>query len=308
MVAPRSDTPLMVWRIVDGKPGHDNQSWGLVKALSQLEAVERDDIDAVDNWRAAIAGLLLYPRISTDGQRPDLIVCAGHRTHLTALAARRQHGGRIVTLMKPSLPLGWFDLCLVPEHDNVRGPNVVATKGALNNIEWRTDHDPDQGLILLGGPSRHAGWSTENICQQVAGVVRHDDRQWTVASSRRTPDATLQALEHMNLDSLRLCRWQDVSGSWLRDQLAVASVIWVSEDSVSMIYEALSSGATCGLLGLPGIRPTRVMAGIAHMVDNNALVYVNDWLAGKPLPTPREPVDEARRCARLILQNWFTER
>ena len=36
---------------------------------------------------------------------PDIVLGAGHRTHLSLLAARRVHRGKAVVLMRPSLPL-----------------------------------------------------------------------------------------------------------------------------------------------------------------------------------------------------------
>ena len=67
---------------------------------------------------------------------PDLLLGAGHHTHLSLLAARRIRGGKVVVLMRPSLPPGLFDLCLIPEHDAPPArPNVLATRGALNRIQ-----------------------------------------------------------------------------------------------------------------------------------------------------------------------------
>ena len=87
--------------------------------------------------------------------------------------------------------------------------------------------------------------------------------------------------------------------------MAVAATIWVSEDSVSMIYEALTSGASCGLIGLPRVKATRVARGIAQMVADGSLVYARDWLDGAPMPCATHPLNEAKRCARLIRSRWF---
>jgi hypothetical protein len=106
---------------------------------------------------------------------PDLIIGAGHRTHFTVLAARRAHGGRAVVLMQPSLPLGWFDLCLIPEHDRPRDrPNVERTYGVLNTVLPASHAAPDRGLFLIGGPSAHHAWAEARMVEQILTVLRGD--------------------------------------------------------------------------------------------------------------------------------------
>lgn len=300
-------TPSVIWRIVDGKPGHENQTLGLVRALADELPVDIIDLDALALPQAIGAGLLGLPQIGPTDRQPDLIICAGHKTHATALAVRHRHGGRIVLLMKPSLPLSWFDLCLIPEHDAIEAANVITTRGALNAVSATIEKDPKLGLILLGGPSRHAQWDGAAVCRQVEAIVTRDPRQWRLASSRRTPEETLQQIAQRGLGRLQIDRWQTVPDNWLRERLAVASTIWVSEDSVSMIYEALSSGASCGLLKLPNVKPTRVMVGVAQLVADGSVVYADDWLAGVPMPRPDHPLQEARRCVNLIVDRWFAE-
>ncbi len=122
-------------------------------------------------------------------QHPTCILTAGHRTHLPALAARRPRGGRIVVLMKASLPLRWFDLCLIPQHDDPpQRNNVIATRGVLHEVRPSERHDPVTGLILLGGSSRHHDWDTDTITMQVRQVVTaQPDIHFVIGDSPRTP-------------------------------------------------------------------------------------------------------------------------
>src|SRR5690606_9436172 len=102
---------------------------------------------------------------------PHLIVAAGHATHLPALAARRARGGRAIVLMRPTLPTPLFDLCLVPEHDllslsgRLNRFRVVPTRGVLNPFEASADADQTTGLVLIGGPSKHHGWSDVDMLE-----------------------------------------------------------------------------------------------------------------------------------------------
>ncbi|MDP1926487.1 MAG: ELM1/GtrOC1 family putative glycosyltransferase, partial [Thiobacillus sp.] len=125
---------LNVWVISDGKPGHVNQSLGLAEALARATPARIHHLTALPVWRA---WLILLFKISPDQTlpAPDLIIGAGHATHLTLLVARRARGGRAVVLMKPSLPRRWFDLCILPQHDGVAADaHTLVTEGALNRI------------------------------------------------------------------------------------------------------------------------------------------------------------------------------
>ncbi len=127
---------------------------------------------------------------------PDIVLGAGHRTHLSLLAARRVHRGKAVVLMRPSLPLSLFDLCLIPEHDAPPARrNVLATRGALNRIQPSATLEPSRGLLLIGGPSAHFAWDNENLYRQIAAIVAADPAiHWTLTTSRRTPAGFLERL------------------------------------------------------------------------------------------------------------------
>ncbi|MCX7590023.1 MAG: mitochondrial fission ELM1 family protein, partial [Kiritimatiellae bacterium] len=181
--------PRVVWRFTDGKAGHDAQSRGLVEALARLTPVVSISLEPLATGTAIRALLGYFPPAWGDLPNPDLIVGAGRAVHLSLLAAREVRGGKIVVLMRPSLPWGLFDLCLIPEHDAppVRA-NVVTTRGALNRIQPSKTLDRQQGMFLIGGPSTHFAWDNARVWQQIAAIVRaHPTGHWTLTTSRRTP-------------------------------------------------------------------------------------------------------------------------
>ena len=308
------ETPLTVWRFTDGKRGHDNQSIGLLDALQEHLEIDRHDI-ALRAKMGAARGIALLSGTFPEGlPRPHLCIGAGHGTHLALLATRWKYGAKTVVLMKPSLPRSLFDLCIVPEHDQVsEATNVICTRGVLNRIRAR-HHRPEpgarlSGLILLGGPSKHHHWDEPSVVQQVGSIAARDPAvHWTLGTSRRTPETTLQALRALGASDefkhLSICPVSAVDEDWLPRRLSESNSVWVSEDSVSMIYEALSAGAATGLIAVPRARPNqsdRVADGIAKLVTDAMVVRHAQWLAGTPLVRPSAPLDEAGRCAlRLV--------
>lgn len=304
--APHPTRTVVIWRLLDGKPGHENQTLGLVNALADLLPVAVHELRVSGGWRAWLAwsfGRCPRARALPD---PDLIIGAGHATHVTMLACRRARGGRAVVLMRPSLPHHLFDLCVIPAHDGVaESAHVLVSHGVLNPLRPSTDKAPDRGLILVGGPSSHYGWDAAGLCAQIASITARDARRWTVATSRRTPAATLAALRALDGDGLDVVASTDTAPGWLAEQLAPAAVVWVTEDSVSMLYEALTAGAACGILPVPHLGASRVSAGVQALQDDGIVGSFADWQNGQPLTPPPTPFNEATRCARWIRQRWF---
>jgi len=237
---------------------------------------------------------------------PHLIVGAGHATHLSVLAACRARGGRVVVLMRPSLPLGWFDLCIIPEHDGVyERANVISTQGVLNEIQDSERPRRDQGLFLIGGTSTHYHWDEETVSTQVQAVVATCPHlRWQLTDSRRTPATTSQALARLGAGQVCVVPHADTHRAWLTEALAAAEAIWVTEDSVSMVYEALSSGAAVGLLRLPRRGSNRITAGIDALLGAGLITDYEAWAKGAPLRAPTPPLAEAARCARMIVERW----
>lgn len=298
--------PLTVWVISDGKPGHLNQSLGLAEALARTTPTEIVTQAALPVWRAWLA-LLLKRFPGTPSPAPDLILGAGHATHLTLLAARRARGGRAVVLMKPSLSRRCFDLCILPRHDGIAADaHTLVTEGALNRIRPASVRDAHRGLLLIGGASPHFEWDSDAIQVQIRSILaRTPETQWTLASSRRTPaDFLAQLSAHPNLS---VVPHTVTTPDWLPDQLARSATVWVTPDSASMVFEALSAGAAVGVFDLPVNPKSRVARAIAQLADDRRITRFINWCAHGTLHPNLHPLAEADRCAAWILE-WLKKK
>lgn len=298
---------LQILLLSDGKPGHENQSHGLVEAIGRLAATEVTVLTV--EKRPLLARLFASPDLPKDTPKPDLIVGAGHSVHGRMLAISRATKVPCVVLMKPSLPTGLFDFCLIPRHDlKGRKPkaNMIATRGALNRVPPSGDRPRFGGLILIGGPSTSYGWNSAKISEAVCTIIDAcGDRPWRATDSRRTPDGELKALRQA-CPALITHPHKTTGRDWLPERLAEAAEVWVTEDSVSMIYESLSSGARVGLLPAPRLRPGgRVSKGVDELVADGYLTPFDRWDPTTPLPDPPEVLRESERCAAAILERFF---
>ncbi|MGQ9861958.1 MAG: mitochondrial fission ELM1 family protein [Thiobacillaceae bacterium] len=291
--------------MTDGKPGHEKQSLGLARALAALAGAHCHDL-RISGGAAAFADWLLgrFPA-GRDLPDPDLILAAGHASHVPALAARSARGGRIVVLMRPSLPLSLFDLCLIPSHDRPpQRPNVVVTQGVLNAVSGKGTRDPSRGLILIGGPSRHYRWDDRAIAAQVRELIgAQPDLNWTLTTSRRTPASFLTTLG--SPAGLDIRPNALTPAGWLEQALPESDQVWVSPDSVSMIYEALTAGCRVGLFQLIPRRGSRIALDINRLAEAGLLTPIDRWRRGHAPARPPLGFNEAERCARLILQRWY---
>jgi len=296
---------MVIWRITDGRPGHDNQSRGLVNALCRLEPGSCLDIAADQLKYAALHCLLRNFPPGRQLPDPDLIIGAGHKTHLPVLCAQRARGGKSVVLMRPGLPFRWFDFCLVPEHDRPRpGGNIIITRGAINTALPSGHHHDRLGLILIGGPSRHYHWDEQQLVKQIQMVLEHDRKiTWQIGDSPRTPPSTSRALANLGYMNTTYHSCLVTGKDWVAEQLARAGQVWVSADSVSMVYESLTAGAKTGILSVPEKNAGKLARGINDLVTSGMVTLFPAWLKGGRLMVPPVALDEAARCARLLLQH-----
>lgn len=298
---------LTVWRFGDGLRGHENQSDGLIAALARRTCLSVHTVAASRSRRARGLWRALMRADTGTLPRPDLLIGTGNATHLPMLIARRRRGGRAVVLMKPSLPMGCFDLVIAPAHDRLRARgNLLVTRGALNRVRPASRKNAGEGLLLIGGPERRHPWDPDMLVGQISAIAeRHRDIHWIVASSPRTPKEFLPHVRALRIPNVDTVAVDEVDTDWLPEKLARTATVWVTEDSVNMLYESLTAGAATGLLSMPhrSDRASRRNLGGGLLADGLVTSF-DEWRDGRALAPPAEPLDEAGRCAEWILDRW----
>lgn len=298
----------VIWQIRDGKRGHENQSAGLIRALTKLHEVDCIELPLDSHhatWLRATFGTLSNTQHLP---KPDLIIGCGSRTHSTLLSAGRTTGAPTILIMAPPRGLsGLFSLCITPEHDNRNGKNIITTKGAMNLIQASEAKNSGSGLMLIGGPSQHHNWDSTQLLQQIDAILAASpDTEWVATTSRRTPVETTNNLMEKSSARLKLVPVEETDSDWLPKQLSSVAQVWVTEDSVSMIYEALSSGAKVGLLSVPRKKQTsRVLKSIDQLKAEKAVLPFhpeNCDLGSFPAPPQ---LNEAERVAQIVAERLF---
>jgi mitochondrial fission protein ELM1 len=285
--------PIQITILSDGKAGHENQCLGLVEAMGRRTGVEYRVL-RLDIELSRIARLYQAIEQSRDLPKPDFVVSAGSSTHLALLLLSRKYKARSIVLMKPTLPMAWFEWCIAPEHDFKKAPNrkrLITSKGALNRVV-PAGTEKSGRLLLIGGPSKTHGYDEAGLVEQIRRLVA-DGGDWQLTNSRRTPETFLTSVKK-EVPGLELFPHEQTPPGWLAERLSEVEEVRVTEDSVSMVYEALTGGAKVGLLKMPRLKTNaRVIRGL-DTLENEGY-----FIGSEGEDPPR--LAEADRCAAIIL-------
>ncbi len=253
-----------VWAVSDGRAGNVRQAEALAAALAPA-TFEPVSLTPRAPWqwfapRALARAKSAFGR--TFGHRLDapaeLVIGCGRQA---ALATRllRARGSRAVQILDPRIGARHWDLVIVPEHDRLRGDNVLTLLGSLNPIDdaWLAQARADftalaelpspRVVLLVGGPTTHADWQPQQLgqlCVQLAAQVQAAGGSLLVTASRRTPALAILALRHglRQVPSL-LWRNEDDGANPYRGLLGWADAIVATTDSVNLLSEACATRA-----------------------------------------------------------------
>ncbi|AOX62755.1 nucleoside-diphosphate sugar epimerase [Stenotrophomonas sp. LM091] len=250
------------WTITDGRAGNVRQAVALATAL-KLGAHRPLVLTPRAPWR------WLAPRwlpgaangygeafAALAAEAPALAVGCG-RQAAGALRELRRRGTKVVQILDPRLSPRHWDLLVVPEHDRLRGSNVLTLLGSLNpvNDDWlacgRAAFAAFSALpgprtaLLVGGPTPHAPWHEPDmvqVFQQLASQLRAEGGSLLATTSRRTPPALVGALRSAFADVPNVI-WGD-GGDGVNPYaglLGWANRVVVSPDSVNLLSEACAT-------------------------------------------------------------------
>lgn len=187
---------------------------------------------------------------------PDLAIGCGRRVAPVVAALRALGGVRAVQILNPQMRLSAFDQVVAPEHDRLTGPNIVATLGALNDLDaaklaqaaerWRPrlGHLPEPRIaVLVGGPSKSAAFGARALDALADGLARLavDGAGLMVTPSRRTPRAAVDRLAE-TVTGVGGWVWSGVGENPYQGILGLADAVLVTADSVNMASEAAATG------------------------------------------------------------------
>jgi len=235
-----------------------------------------------------------------------IVVGAGGMAAVIGAALRRP-ARPVVQVQHPRIDPAPFDLIVVNRHDGLAGPNVVVTRTALHRATparlaeaaavWapRFAHLPRPLVtVLVGGSNgrfRLDAAVATTLGASLAAMMRADGVGLALTPSRRTAGDARAALQRA-VAPLGGWVWNMEGENPYFGLLALADAIVVTEDSVSMVSEAVATSAPVMLAGLPG-RSRRIRRFNQYLQEDGRLRP----FAGRLDLWPVTPVDDTQAAA-----------
>lgn len=266
------------WVLHDGKAGMASQAVGLAEATGFAFVEKRLAIRFPWGWLPPLLWPAPLAAPGGAGARlvppwPNLVIACGRNTAMPALAIRRASGGRTLAaqIQDPGVGRDEFDLLVVPEHDRLRGPRVIVTRGAVHRVtpaRLAAERDRFPGLaglprpilaVLIGGANKAYRLTLHRlgeIADAVAAILRAAGGSALLTPSRRTGAAGQALLRRRLAPAIHAgasaAIWDGTGANPYFAYLALADAFLVTADSVSMISEAAATGKPVYILGLDG--------------------------------------------------------
>ena len=242
----------------------------------------------------------------------DLIISCGRKSVIPSIYLKKNSKKKItnIHIQDPKVSLKNFDYIIVPEHDGIKGNNVITSKGAIhyltsdeikknsNYLSEMLNKDKEYLLLILGGPNKYYDYNEKNlldIFEKIQKLTLKNSLQAIIIPSMRTPQNIID-LAHKFFDEQNLII-KNVDKKAYLSGLAIAKFIIVTCDSTSMISESALTGKPIYIAEIPSkkddyrfrqFRDLFKKLNIIKTLDNN----LETW--------KYEILDETSKIAKLL--------
>jgi mitochondrial fission protein ELM1 len=185
-----------------------------------------------------------------------IIISCGRKSVIPSIALKKRLGKEIFTIhiQNPKVSYKHFDLIVSPEHDNIKGDNVITTTGAIHYLTRKEIKENSNYLgleekkkklvaFIIGGPNKYYAYTEQAIHQtfnKVKTLFTPDKYKIIVIPSYRTPKEVIKkAYDTFNFNHHVV---KEVDKKAYLSALAISDHIVVTCDSTSMISEAAVTG------------------------------------------------------------------
>lgn len=317
--------PESCWVLTDGKAGDETQCIGVAEALGTAYGIRRVAPRPPFSWMMPWGPVDPRESESRPGSPiappfPDIVIASGRRAVPYLRRVKKASDGRTFTvfLKDPRTGPKTADLIWVPEHDSLRGTNVLVTPTAPHRFsrqvlaDLRTRPHPDidplshpRVAVLIGGDSRHHTFTQDDIESLMAGLARlqeQDGASLMITASRRTPESLKRRLEQLAASGSCLL-WDGSGENPLSAYLAKADAVVATADSTNMIGEAAATGKPVHVFTPQGNHPK-----IDRFLGTLTSLGIIHPFPGPLKNTTYEPLDSTPMIASEILQRFARHR
>jgi len=258
--------------LTQGMHGMVSQVEGLAKALGL--SYKHQKIELKSFWN------LIPPKISPISENLvknkfvcdcKIIISCGRKSVIPSIALKKRLGNQIfnIHIQDPKVSFEHFDLIVSPEHDRLRGENIINTTGAIHYLTKKEINDNSKYLgiekdkrkelvaFIIGGPNKYYNYSEKQIhvlFNKVKTLFTPDKFKIIVIPSYRTPENILKIA--FNTFSINHYVVKNIDKKAYLSALAISNYIVVTCDSTSMISEAAMTGKPVYIAMMKSFKPT----------------------------------------------------
>ena len=302
--------------LTQGMHGMISQVEGLAKALEidfTHHTVELNNFWKLIPPKVTPISQSVYKKIDHDNF--DIIISCGRKSVIPSIHLKNSSNKKIfnIHIQDPKVDLKHFDFIVAPEHDAMKGQNVISTRGAIhylteNEINENKDYlnsfiKKDERKIwtlIMGGPTKYYDYSPKNInniFKKINELSKIHNFQLVAIPSMRTPINIIHyAKEYFGEDHTVI---MDVDKKAYLSALAIAQNIIVTCDSSSMISEAALTGKPIYIASILPKKKDKRFQRFRNLfrelnITRNLGEEIKDWNYQK--------LDETNRVANIIKQ------
>ena len=256
--------------LTEGMHGMISQVEGLAKALDLDFTHERIELN--NFWKlfppkiTPIQDFVFKNKINSNF---DIIISCGRKSVIPSIYLKKKFENKIINIhiQEPKVSLNNFDFVVAPEHDGLKGDNVLTSKGAIhyltnnelnqneNYLKPRINEQKKIVTLILGGPTRYYDYNNEaidSIFSKVEQSFLKNNYQLIVVPSMRTPQNIIEkAKNYFDKDQIII---PNVDKKAYLSSLKISDHIIVTCDSTSMISEAAITGKPIYVAQMPAIK------------------------------------------------------
>ena len=303
-------TKLKALLLTEGLHGMISQTEGLAKALNFDYIHEKIELNSF--WKliptsfTPIKKFVFKNQIDQDF---DVIISCGRKSIIPSLFLKKKSKKKIINIhiQNPKIALKHFDFVVCPEHDNLEGPNVLSTKGAIHYLTHeeinnskdyllnKLERDKDVITLILGGPNKYYNYSDENmisIFSRINRMLKEHNLQLVVIPSNRTPKKTIELSKEYFTDNRTVIDVVDKSA--YLSSLALSKYLVVTCDSTSMISETALTGKPIYVAMIPALRNDKRFQRFRSLFEKLNIIKI---LENKLETWNYEKLNEADRIA-----------
>ena len=243
--------------LTEGMHGMISQVEGLAKALD-LDFIH-EKIELNNFWE------LIPPKITPIQKfvfknniqnNFDIVISCGRKSVIPSIYLKKKFKNKIMNIhiQDPKVSLNNFDFIVAPEHDGIKGKNVLTTKGAIHYLRNNELSENENYLkpkinkeklitLIVGGPNKYYDYNDKTIDEiflKIKDNFINKGYQLIFIPSMRTPQNVINKAKNYFSENQIIIT--NVDKKAYLSSLKLANHIVVTCDSTSMISEAAMTG------------------------------------------------------------------